>query len=664
VDRNTVRKYVAPAAAAGIVPGGEPISPLRWAELVHQWFPELVTTELRHPKFAEIAPYHELIEQMLKTNTVSTVHQRLRDERGLNVSIASFRRYVLATMPDRDSLRGQVTIRKPDPPPGEEAQIDYGYLGQWTDPASGKRRRVWAFVMVLSVSRHLFVRPVVAMPLAAWIEAHVAALEFFGGVPRRLVTDNLKASVITPDLYDPKLNRTYAELAAHYGMLIDPARARKPKDKPRVERPIPYVRDSFFAGREFASLHAMQDAAVTWSLQIAGRRSCRPLGGAQPLAVFQATERPALLALPRQPYELAVWSHPKVHPDIHITVEGRCTRSPGAWWAAPWTPAPLLGWSRCSVRGSWSRPTCVPARAASAPTGATSHPRRSRSWSAPRPGAGNAPPRPAPMSAGWSASCWRATPCTTCAPPRACCALPSATAQTGWTPPALARFRSAIPAIAPSRASLPPGPSTPRWRSNRNCPCRSRRCCVARTRSSATWPSRPPTVTPMTAPTARGGRVTRTHQLEATLRTLKLGGMLDTLEQRLAQARAGELGHLEFLQVLCEDEITRRQTKALRERVRRARFEEPTTLEDFDFSFNPKLPTAAIRDLATCHFIQAGESVILYGPVGVGKTHVAQALGTPPAARGIRSASPRPVGCWPSWPAGTPTTPGRPGCAS
>ena len=118
VDRNTVRKYVAPAAAAGIVPGGEPISPLRWAELVHQWFPELVTTELRHPKFAEIAPYHELIEQMLKTNTVSTVHQRLRDERGLNVSIASFRRYVLATMPDRDSLRGQVTIRKPDPPPG------------------------------------------------------------------------------------------------------------------------------------------------------------------------------------------------------------------------------------------------------------------------------------------------------------------------------------------------------------------------------------------------------------------------------------------------------------------------------------------------------------------------------------------------------------------
>jgi transposase len=329
VDRNTVRKYVAPAVAAGIMPGGEPLSLQRWGELVHQWFPELHTTELRHPKFAELAPYHELIGEMLKTNTVTTVHQRLRDERGLAVSIASFRRYVWATMPDREALRGVVTVRKPDPPPGEEAQLDYGYLGQWTDPASGKRRRVWAFVMVLSCSRHLFVRPVLAMPLAVWVEAHVAALGFFGGAPRRLVTDNLKASVIRPDLYDPKLNRTYAELASHYGMLVDPARARKPKDKPRVERPIPYVRDSFFAGRQFASLQAMQQAAEAWCLKVAGRRACRPLGGAQPLQAFQASERPALLPLPPTPFELAAWSTPKVHADCHIQVAG-------ALYSVPW----------------------------------------------------------------------------------------------------------------------------------------------------------------------------------------------------------------------------------------------------------------------------------------------------------------------------------------
>jgi hypothetical protein len=293
------------------------------------WFPKLVTTELRHPRFGEIAPYHELIREQLTVDTVGTIWQRLRDEHGLGVSIASFRRYIWATIPDRDAVRGQVTVRKPDPPLGEEAQLDYGYLGQWTDRATGKARRVWALVMVLSCSRHLFVRPVLAMPLSVWVEAHVAALGFFGGAPRRVVTDNLKASVITPDLYDPRLNRTYAELASHYGMLVDPARARKPKDKPRVERPIPYVRDRFFAGRDFPSLAAMQQAAEVWCRNVAGRCACRPLGGVQPLAVFQATERPALLPLPPTPFELAAWSTPKVHADCHVQVAG-------ALYSVPW----------------------------------------------------------------------------------------------------------------------------------------------------------------------------------------------------------------------------------------------------------------------------------------------------------------------------------------
>jgi DNA replication protein DnaC len=124
------------------------------------------------------------------------------------------------------------------------------------------------------------------------------------------------------------------------------------------------------------------------------------------------------------------------------------------------------------------------------------------------------------------------------------------------------------------------------------------------------------------------------HQLEATLRRLKLSGMLATLEARLDQARAGELGHLEFLQVLCEDEIARRAAKRLGERVRRARFEEEATLEAFDFRFNPKTPVAQIRDLATLRFIERGESVLLFGPVGVGKTMVAQALGHLACRRG------------------------------
>jgi DNA replication protein DnaC len=115
--------------------------------------------------------------------------------------------------------------------------------------------------------------------------------------------------------------------------------------------------------------------------------------------------------------------------------------------------------------------------------------------------------------------------------------------------------------------------------------------------------------------------------LHSCLRTLKLSGMLETLDARLAQARAGELGHLEFLQVLCHDEITRRETTAMARRLRRARFEQQVTLEGFDFAASPKLPAAQIRDLAALRWLAAGESVILYGPVGVGKSHVAQALG-------------------------------------
>src|SRR6266542_6056575 len=111
--------------------------------------------------------------------------------------------------------------------------------------------------------------------------------------------------------------------------------------------------------------------------------------------------------------------------------------------------------------------------------------------------------------------------------------------------------------------------------------------------------------------------------------------MLDTLDARLAQARAGaDLGHLEFLEVLCEGEIARRAAKSLGERVRRARFEERVTLEEFDFSFTPKVPAALIRDLAALRFVAGGHSVILYEPVGVGKTHVAQALGHAACRRG------------------------------
>jgi DNA replication protein DnaC len=146
--------------------------------------------------------------------------------------------------------------------------------------------------------------------------------------------------------------------------------------------------------------------------------------------------------------------------------------------------------------------------------------------------------------------------------------------------------------------------------------------------------------------------ITDTRGLAGALRTLKLSGMLATIDARLAQARAGELGHLEFLQVLCEDEISRRSGAAIGRRVRRARFEEQATFEGFDFTASPGIPSAQIRDLAALRWLAAGESVILTGPVGAGKTFIAQALGH----QAIRH------GHWPTWPAAAPITPGTSAC--
>src|SRR5580704_4246437 len=321
VDRKTLRKYVGPAADAGIVPGGPAKSEEEWAELVRGWFPELADTRLRQVTWPAIAEHHDyIVEQMKARVRMSTIHQRLRDERGLAASVASFRRYVNANVPE-EVRRSQVTVWNPHPAEaGEQAQIDYGQLGRWLDPACGKLRTVWAFVMVLACSRHMFVRPVLKMDQRAWTGCHVEAFEFFGGVPARLVPDNLKTGVDKPDLYDPKINRSYAELAEHYGCLVDPARAVKPRDKARVERPMPYVRDSFWRGREFTSLERMQAEAARWSAEVAGRRACRPLEGAAPAAVFEAVEKDALRPLPKAPFVLAEWSRCKVGPDIHVKV--------------------------------------------------------------------------------------------------------------------------------------------------------------------------------------------------------------------------------------------------------------------------------------------------------------------------------------------------------
>src|ERR1022692_3431910 len=261
LSRNTVRKYVAAAEAAGLRPGGPEVSAGRWGELAREWFPELADTRVRQVTWPAIEAHRDYVVGQLKAGvTVTTVHQRLRDERGLAVSVASLRRYVAANLPE-EVRRAQVTVLRLVPAePGLEAQIDYGQMGRWTDPRTGRRHTVNVFAMVLCCSRFLFVRPVVKMDQRAWTECHAAAFEFFGGVPARLVPDNLKTGGDRPGLYDPKSNPSYAERAA------------------------------------------------------------RPLDGPAPAAVFAAVEKEALAPLPKTPFVLSEWSRGKVGPDIHVKV--------------------------------------------------------------------------------------------------------------------------------------------------------------------------------------------------------------------------------------------------------------------------------------------------------------------------------------------------------
>lgn len=320
MSRNTIKKYLGLAARAGI--SREPT--LSRGELA---------ARLREDKErgfgdryrAELEACREEIAAGIKESRMSTVWQRLHVAGRLSCSVITFRRYVRKEVREVDPDR--VTVRRPPAALGELAEIDFGVLGSWLDPRTRLRRRLWAFLMVLGASRHMFVRPVWALDLKTWIRCHVEAMEFFGAVPRRWVVDNLKDGVVKPSLYDPLLNRTYAELAEHYGALVDPCRSERPRDKPLVERMVPYVRDSFWSGRQFASFEEILRAAPVWCLEVAGVRQHRTLR-ARPLDVFEL-ERKAMLALPSSRFEVVSWQRAKVHRDLHINCQG-------ALYSVPW----------------------------------------------------------------------------------------------------------------------------------------------------------------------------------------------------------------------------------------------------------------------------------------------------------------------------------------
>ena len=325
MGRNRIARILAAAEAAGLSPASPPLSRAEWEARVPELFPGRVRARAGEQE-RQVARLHDLLVAGLETNRVSTVWQRLRDEHGLTVSVATLRRYVRKHV--RAVRPEDVTVRKVPTPPGEVAEVDYGRLGMWTDPRSGTRHTVQAFTMTLNHSRRLFVAPVLCCDQETWVRCHVTAFAFFGGAPKQIRLDNLKTGVLKPDLYDPQLNRAYAEFARHYGVLVDPCRAGRPKDKPQVERAVPYVRESCWRGRDFDSVSAMVDAAMTWSRNVADQRPHR-IVDATVGEVFRERELPTLLPLPTEPFEVAYWAKAMVHPDCHVQVRRH-------FYSVPW----------------------------------------------------------------------------------------------------------------------------------------------------------------------------------------------------------------------------------------------------------------------------------------------------------------------------------------
>lgn len=319
-SRPTVRKYVQAGERVGLVRGSRRIDEVGWERAARAAIAQVAAGPRVGDASQAIAVYQDHLAERVGSVRLSVLYQRLRDEQHLHVSWASFYRYARQHWPDRLRPSPRITVRLDDPPPGEEAQIDYFYVGHWVDPETEHRHRLSAFLMTLSHSRHQFLYPVLSEDATSWLEAHVAAFTFFRGAPRRLVPDNLGSAILKGDRYDPRVNRAYAELVRYYGCIVDPSRLATPTDKPRVERAGGYSRASFFAGRTFPSLAVMRREAVRWCLDVAGQR-IHGTTGQKPLDVFFAHEQGALLALPPKPWEPVRWTTAKVHADCHLQVE-------------------------------------------------------------------------------------------------------------------------------------------------------------------------------------------------------------------------------------------------------------------------------------------------------------------------------------------------------
>jgi len=312
--RNTIRKYLLTAKGCGLVRDGPPPTESQLLVLVqlNSAAPRQVVT----PTDEVLKPWAEQIRQWLNQDKLKLTRIReLLAGRQCVVPYMSLRRFVIRK--GWFGKNSRATVRMADTKPGEVAEADFGRLGLMRDPETGRQRQALGMVTVMGYSRHEFLWPLFGQQLADVIEGLEAAWAFFGGIPKYLVIDNFPAAVVGMDPLNPRLTRGFLEYAQHRGFIADPTRPGHSRDKPKVERQVPYARERFFKGGQFHDLADLRGQARHWCLEVAGQRvhgTTRRL----PLVVFEEEEKAKLLPYDGEPYDVPDWHDATVHPDHHI----------------------------------------------------------------------------------------------------------------------------------------------------------------------------------------------------------------------------------------------------------------------------------------------------------------------------------------------------------
>jgi len=321
-DRKTIRAYIRLARDQGlnretILDHKEDVLS-RLQAVIERLHSKATKQALLSPHVDEILALVTSTENPLKPKTAFEVICQRHNLTG-KVSYSSFKRMART---HQIAARSERTTCRIELPPGEQLQVDYGRMGLVFDGQEQRRRTVHAFIGTLSFSRHKFVEFVFSQDRQSFLKSHVAMFQFFSGVSKTIVIDNLKSGVLKPDIYDPTLNRAYSEMAEHYHTFIDPGRVASPKDKGKVERDVKTVREFF---RKTIVLHPsitineLNQQVRHWLLDDYGRR---PHGttGELPAVLFNDYERKALIPLPVEPYTVALWKEATVHPDHYIQI--------------------------------------------------------------------------------------------------------------------------------------------------------------------------------------------------------------------------------------------------------------------------------------------------------------------------------------------------------